>query len=39
VGAYLSVLTERLIRRLVAERCIADRDAGRWVLLAEADLA
>ena len=36
--AYSGVLTERLIRRLVAERRIAYSYAGRRVVLAEADI-
>lgn len=36
--AYPGVLTERLIRRLVAERRIAYSYAGRRVVLAEADI-
>jgi hypothetical protein len=36
--AYPGVLTERLIRRLVAERRIAYTYAGRRVVLAEADV-
>lgn len=36
--AYPGVLTERLIRRLVAERRIAFTYAGRRVVLAEADI-
>lgn len=36
--AYPGVLTERLIRRLVAERRIAFSYAGRRVVLAEADI-
>ncbi len=38
VAAYPGVLTERLIRRLVAERRIAYSYAGRRVVLAEADI-
>lgn len=38
VEAYPGVLTERLIRRLVAERRIAFSYAGRRVVLAEADI-
>ncbi len=38
VAAYPGVLTERLIRRLVAERRIAFSYAGRRVVLAEADI-
>jgi hypothetical protein len=38
VEAYPGVLTERLIRRLVAERRIAFTYAGRRVVLAEADI-
>jgi hypothetical protein len=38
VQAYPGVLTERLIRRLVAERRIAFSYAGRRVVLAEADI-
>ncbi|HSH23897.1 MAG TPA: hypothetical protein VK975_07540 [Acidimicrobiales bacterium] len=38
VEAYPGVLTERLIRRLVAERRIAYSYAGRRVVLAEADI-
>lgn len=37
-AAYPGVLTERLIRRLVAERRIAFSYAGRRVVLAEADI-
>ncbi|MDP9403972.1 MAG: helix-turn-helix domain-containing protein [Actinomycetota bacterium] len=36
--AYPGVLTERLIRRLVAERRIAYTYAGRRIVLAEADI-
>ena len=36
--AYPGVLTERLIRRLVAERRIAFTYAGRRVILAEDDI-
>jgi hypothetical protein len=36
--AYPGVLTERLIRRLVAERRVAYSYAGRRVVLAEADI-
>lgn len=36
--AYPGVLTERLIRRLVAQRRIAYSYAGRRVVLAEADI-
>jgi len=38
VEAYPGVLTERLIRRLVAERRIAFTYAGRRVVLAEDDI-
>lgn len=38
VEAYPGVLTERLIRRLVAERRIASTRAGRRVILAETDI-
>lgn len=38
VDAYPGVLTERLIRRLVAERRIAHTYAGRRVILAEDDI-
>ncbi len=38
MAAYPGVLTERLIRRLVAERRIAYSYAGRRVVLAEADI-
>lgn len=38
VEAYPGVLTERLIRRLVAERRIAFTYSGRRVVLAEADI-
>ncbi len=38
VEAYPGVLTERLIRRLVAERRIAFTYAGRRIVLAEADI-
>ena len=38
VEAYPGVLTERLIRRLVAERRIAFTDSGRRVVLTEADI-
>ena len=38
VAAYPGVLTERLIRRLVAERRIAFTYAGRRIVLAEADI-
>lgn len=38
VDAYPGVLTERLIRRLVAERRIAFTYAGRRIVLAEADI-
>jgi hypothetical protein len=38
VEAYPGVLSERLIRRLVAERRIAFSYAGRRVVLAEADI-
>jgi excisionase family DNA binding protein len=38
VEAYPGVLTERLIRRLVAERRIAFTRAGRRVILAETDI-
>jgi hypothetical protein len=38
IDAYPGVLTERLIRRLVAERRIAFTYCGRRVILAEADI-
>lgn len=38
IEAYPGVLTERLIRRLVAERRIAFTYSGRRVILAEADI-
>jgi len=38
IDAYPGVLTERLIRRLVAERRIAFTYAGRRVILAEDDI-
>lgn len=38
VEAYPGVLTERLIRRLVAERRIAYSYSGRRVILAEDDI-
>ncbi len=38
IEAYPGVLTERLIRRLVAERRIAFTYAGRRIVLAEADI-
>ncbi len=38
VEAYPGVLTERLIRRLVAEKRIAHTYAGRRVVLAEDDI-
>ena len=38
VEAYPGVLTERLIRRLVAQRRIAFTYAGRRVVLAETDI-
>lgn len=38
IEAYPGVLTERLIRRLVAERRIAFSYAGRRVILAEDDI-
>lgn len=37
-SAYPGVLTERLIRRLVAQRRIAFSYAGRRIVLAEADI-
>lgn len=38
IEAYPGVLTERLIRRLVAERRIAFTYAGRRVILSEDDI-
>ena len=38
IETYPGVLTERLIRRLVAERRIAYTYAGRRIVLAEADI-
>jgi hypothetical protein len=38
IDAYPGVLTERLIRRLVAERRIAFTYAGRRIILAEDDI-